>query len=201
MRKLKIIVKNLESAQTSLPYVSELGMVKLTFAEAMTLNETLSLEQLVTKYGQDRLLKEGEFYDGYLAVPYRMYMKIIKMRGCVHRIPEDEADNAGYCFMTKAIRDGKAWCVIDPDGPLREGKFVKVRTFADCSFLETIVKLRAGTDDLQDVNPKALNKSIQDKLMATVLSENKIVELTDDEDKVVHFYFMENYRHYFRRVL
>ncbi len=199
MRKLKIIVKNLESAQTSLPYVSELGMVKLTFAEAMTLDETLSLEQLVAKYGQDRLLKEGEFYDGYLAVPYRMYMKIIKMRGCVHRIPESEAERAEE-YLVQTIRAGKAWWIINPDN-LREGKFVKVRTFADCSFLETILKLRAGTDDLQDVNPKALNKSIQDKLMATVLSENKIVELTDDEDKVVHFYFMENYRHYFRRVL
>ena len=200
MRKLKIIVKNLESAQTSLPYVSELGMVKLTFAEAMTLDETLSLKQLVAKYGQDRLLKEGEVYDGYLAVPYRMDMKIIKMSGCVHRIPESEAEHAEE-YLVQTIRAGKAWWIINPDNPLHEGKFVKVKTFADCSFLETILKLRAGTDDLQDVNPKALNKSIQDKLMAAVLRENKIVELTDDEDKVVHFYFMENYRHYFRRVL
>lgn len=200
MRKLEIIIKNLEIYQTFLPYVSELGMVKLTFAEAMTLSGELSLEQLVAKYGQDRLLKEGEVYDGYLAVPYRrMDMKIIKMRGCVHRIPESEAEHAEY-FMTQVIREGKAWCVINPDN-LREGKFVEVRTFADCSFLETILKLRAGTDDLQDVNPKALNESIKGKLKAAVLCENKIVELTDDEDKVVHFYFMENYRHYFRRVL
>ena len=201
MRKLKIIIENLESGKAFLPQVSKLGMIKLTFVEAMTLTEDLSLEQLMAKYGQERLLKEGEVYEGYLAVPNRLNTEVIKMRGCVHRIPENEADNAEYYFITKAIRDGKAWCVIDPDGPLRKGKFVKVRTFAMCSFLDTILKLRAGTDDLQDVNPKALNKSIQDKLMATVLSENKIVELTDDEDKVIHFYFMENYRHYFRRVL
>lgn len=203
MKKLKIYPSALEIRNADLPVVSEVKAVKLTYEQAMTFDEaeTYTVEQLVAKYGEAQMLKVGEFYDGYVAMHYFWDSVIVaKLLGMICRIPVEDADN---CFfnsaLAKSIKNGEAWHVVYPlnDGGTCPGAFKYVYGFNGCCFAKITKDLKRQQGKLAGVDAQQMDATLKKKLVAALLTEDKVVELTDDEDLVLRAYAPDYYRKFF----
>lgn len=212
MKRLKINVDELVSERRQyfahiFPHQASVQLIKLTYDEAMTFDEPIldCGETPVDLYGQDRLLKEGEFYDGYALCTYKFcywHFTVVKMRGAISRIPPSEADKGIYGYAADEIRAGKAWRIECPpeNGQKRDWYFVNVLTFTNYSFSEMVEKIKDCSDELQDVDPHMLEENIRGKLVAALLTNEKVVTLTREEDMVLHARLERAYKRIFERL-
>ncbi len=203
MKKLKIYPY---AGHAAFPYSTKLEMVKITPEEAMTLDK-YSLpyfEDWTARFEPDRWLKEAEFYNGYLAVRYGSSAIVVEMNGIIHKVPAAEAETCTNACEAETIREGKSWRIVYPlpNGAVREGKFVIVKNLADYAFDEVVLYIRSLSGELKDVEPKAFNKTLHDKLTAGFLSYDRVIEVTAEEDRVLQVCLMRRmYESYFKPVL
>lgn len=202
MKKLKIYPSALEIRNADLPVVSEVKAVKLTYEQAMTFDEaeTYTVEQLVAKYGEAQMLKVGEFYDGYVAMWYPWYkVMVAKMVGMIRRVPVEAAKNCFFnSVMAKNIQNGQAWQVVYPlKRGASSGAFKYVWSFNGCCFAKITEHLKRQRGQLAGVDAKKMDATLKEKLVAALLTEDKVVELTDDEDLVLRAYAPDYYRQFF----
>lgn len=202
MKKLKIYPSSLEIRNADLPVVSEIKAVKLTYEQAMAFDETeiYTVEQLEAKYGETQMLKVGEFYDGYVAMWYPWYKVIVaKMLGMIRRVPVEAAKNCLFnSAMAKNIQNGQAWQVVYPlKRGVSSGAFKYVYGFNGCCFAKITEHLKKHQGKLAGVDVKEMDATLKEKLVAALLTEDKVVELTDDEDLVLRAYAPDYYRKFF----
>ena len=206
MKKLKIYPSALEIRNADLPVVLEIKAVKLTYEQAMTFNEaeTYTFAQLLAKYGENQRLQVGEFYDGYVAMTYPWNRAIVaKMLGVLRRVPAEVAKECIYnSTMAANITKGEAWQVVYPrkDGGFSDGAFKYVWSFNGCIFASLVERIKKNEGKLYGVDAKELDATLKRKLAAALLTEDKVVELTDDEDLVLRAYAPDYYRHFFAEV-
>lgn len=212
MRKLKFNVDQLVKERRQyfahiFPHEADVQLIKLTYDEAMTFDEPILDygETPVDLYGQDRVLKEGEFYDGYALWTYKFcywHFTVVKMRGAISRIQASEADKGIYGYTADEIRAGKAWQIVCPpeNGKKRDWYFVNVLIFTNCYFAEMVDKIKDCSDELQDVDSYKLDESLRGKLVAALLTDEKVVTLTREEDMVLHAKLGRAYKAIFERL-
>ena len=212
MRKLKFNVDQLVKERRQyfahiFPHEADVQLIKLTYDEAMTFNEPILDygETPVDLYGQDRVLKEGEFYDGYALWTYKFcywHFTVVKMRGAISRIPASEADKGIYGYSSYEIEAGEAWRIeeVSENGQKRGWDFVNVMTFTDYDFSEMVTKIQDCSDELRDVDPHKLDKVLRGKLVEALLTDEKIVMLTREEDMVLHAKLARAYKCIFERL-
>ena len=202
MKKLKIYPSALEIRNANLPVVSEIKAVKLTYEQAMAFDETgiYTVKQLMAKYGEAQMLKVGEFYDGYVAMHYPWDRVIVaKMIGMIRRVPVENAKDCLFnSTMAKNIQNGQAWQVVYPlkRGAI-SGAFKYVYGFNGCCFARIAEHLKRHQGKLAGVDANKMDATLKEKLVAALLTEDKVVELTDDEDLVLRAYAPDYYRKFF----
>ena len=210
MKKLKINVDKLVSERSPyfafiFPHQADVQLVKLTYGQAMTFADPRCDVTPFALYDRDSLLKEGEFYDGYALCFYKFFywhFTVVKMRGAITRIPPSEADKGVYGYTSDEIRTGKAWRIECPpeNGQKRDWYFVNVLTFMDYDFCAMVRKIQDCSDELQDVNPRELDEALRSKLVLALLTDEKIVTLTREEDMVLHAQLASDYKYMFERL-
>ena len=203
MKKLKIYPY---VGHAAFPYSTKLEMVKITPEEAMTLDRYSlpDFEDWTARFEPDRWLKEAEFYKGYLAVRYGSDAIVVEMNGIIHKVPAAEAETCTNASLAKSIREGKMWRIVYPliNGAVCEGTFVIVKNLADYAFDEVVAYIRSFSGELKDVEAKAFNKVLHDKLTAGLLSYDHVIEVTAEEDRVLQVCLMRRmYESYFKPVL
>ena len=192
MKKLKVIVSALEIHDSSLVLGKTLPIVKLSFEEAMRFKDHFqSFEELRDFYGSDKVLQEGEEYDGYVAVFYRFRTDVVAMKGLL------EKRNDAYLWgsdpdMKSAIEQGRVYFCTCYDGDVPYGgKFRYVWTFGDCRFASTISDLRTRRH-LSGEDPEKLSESLKQKVINAAIKDEKF-EVTESECLVLKTYL----GHYF----
>ena len=211
--KKKILVSALEIRNAVFPVSTEFKAVKLTYAQAMNFQSKFtSFEELLAEYGVNNQLKVGEFYDGYLAVcGYRF--EVVKMYGCIQRIPAHEACGILNYRLAEEIRTGKAWqCVYIAGERTCQGAFQYVWNFRDCTFGGHINQIKnymaknpqAYTEEEKNIyaslDAEKADEQLKNKLVSALLTESKIIELSEAENMVLKHYLGEYYRRFFAEV-
>ena len=213
MKKMKIFVSALEIRNAQMPVTDEFKAVKLTYKQAMDFQSKFtSFEELLAEYGASNQLKIGEFYDGYLAVcGYRF--EVVKMYGCIQRIPAHEACGILNYRLAEEIRTGKAWqCVYIAGEITCQGAFQYVWNFRDCTFGGHINQIKnymaknpqAYTEEEKNIyaslDAEKADEQLKNKLVSALLTESKIIELSEAENMVLKHYLGEYYRRFFAEV-
>lgn len=209
MRKitLKINPARLEIRPQQLPVGKEIRIFKISYSEAMNYSARYSsFEMLLAKYGEQSLLKEDEFYDGYALVVYPyIYPRVVKMYGKLQPIPPHEANSCFNANFAKIIRSGDAWKVVAEGGEY----FQYVWSFNDCQFARSIketqesIKKRPNTYNKQErevyetLDAVAVDATLKQKIVTALLTKDKIVELAEAENMVLRHYLGEYYYRFF----
>ena len=211
MKKLKISASALQIRIASLPVGKDLKVIKLTRSEAFGFNDFFSsFDDLKKKYGAQKVLHEGEMYNGYVAIVYgSRSVDVVYMYGRLLRIDPSEATICYNYMRAEVIRQGKAWEITTEDAvPC----FNYVWTFNNCRFdgearrLQEVVKDRilkrnyseADIDIIMSMDPECVSTSLKYKLEKALLSSESICELTESEDLLLRSYLGEElYRKFF----
>ena len=124
------------------------------------------------------------------------------MRGAISRIPASEAGKDIYVYSSYEIEAGEAWRIeeVSENGQKRGWDFVNVMTFTDYDFSEMVKKIQDCSDELRDVDPHKLDKVLRGKLVEALLTDEKIVMLTREEDMVLHAKLARAYKCIFERL-
>ena len=186
MRKIKVCPNLLELGGAELPYGDGLRVIKL-FPEQAALyrsDKEVTFDDLIKRYGQNRCLQAGEFYNGYAVVHYHFaHSELVRMRGILR--------------PTSA----KGWeCVMPLEkGQETRGFFDKMLTIADCRFAELI---KLGQDQQDDtlfcINGQKVDARLKEKLAKAFISEEHMIDVDEIEDYVLRQYFGEYYDRFFR---
>ena len=205
MKKLEIKPSALKIRRAQLPAVSEIKAVKLTYAQAMAFANIRSFDELITRYGSANQLKAGEIYKGYIAVFYPWgHSDVVYFNGYLQKLSPQEANGCVDYQYAQTIREGRAWVVLyqTSDGHICSGEFFYVWTFRDCRFAEEITRLQREKNLLTAINAEETDKALKDKLVNALLSDTKIVEVSDNEDFVLKYYLGVNsyYKAFFTEV-
>lgn len=208
MKKLEIFPSHLEIREAGLPFGENFCAVKLSPKQAMAFTEVgiRNFADLLERYGANNQLHVGEFYNGYMAAFFWWgHTEVIAMRGQIQRIdPKTPVGCIDYVYE-RAIRKGLAWECVYPlkDGKLIQGSCKYVWNFRDCTFARHIAW---GKDHdwpaYENLDADAIDKSLKDKLVIALQKEEKVVELTDEEDMVLKHYLGEcsYYKNFFVEV-
>lgn len=208
MKKLRIFPSCLEIRTAEFPLGKDFLAVKLSSKEAMAFSATdiRTFDDLISRYGANNRLRPGEFYNGYAVVSFWWgHTEVVSMHGIIQRIdPKTVVSGADYKFAD-AVRKGLAWECVYPlgEGRFGQGCFNYFWNFRDCTFARQIIwGQEHGWTGYENMNPEAIDKSLKDKIVSALQKEEKIVELTDEEDMVLRHYLGENsyYKSFFVEV-
>ncbi len=196
MKKLKVIVSALEIHDSSLVLGKTLPIVKLSFEEAMSFRDHFqSFEELRDFYGSDKVLQEGEEYDGYIAVFYRFRTDVIAMTGVL-----EKRNDANLWWsdpsMKSAIEQGRVYfCNYRYDSGLSAGKFRYVWTFGDCRFESTVQDLRSR-HYLPGEDPEKFSEALKEKVINAAIKDEPF-EVSESEYLVLRAYLGHYYDDFF----
>ncbi len=195
MKKLRIFPLRMEIRTADYPLGKDFYAVKLSPKEAMAFTAVNTFDDLLSRYGSNNQLRIGEFYNGYIAVFFWWgHTEVVSMRGQIQRIDPAAAAGCLNHSMADAIRRGLAWECLYPlgEGRFCQGAFNYFWTFRDCTFARQIVWGKEhGWTGYGNMKPEAIDKSLKDKIVSALQKEEKIVELTDEEDMVLKHYLGE----------
>lgn len=206
MKTLKIRVENLKYRKASLILGKSLRVVKLTPIQAAGFDDTsISFDELLEKYGKENLLQEGEYYEGYVAVYYRDWkIDVVYMNGCLEKDNDLDSFIWAQSHIREAVKTG-AYYRINP--PMfnnvkcfGEGAFQLVWNFNFCNFDGWARDLRIAKRLGIDIIPSDIDASLKEKLQNALTSEEKKVELTDEEYLVLWSYAPDYFRDFFSTV-
>lgn len=195
MKKLKVMVSHLEIHDASLVLGQTIQAVKLSFEQAMNFRDRFkSFEEMRDFYGSDKVLKEGEPYNGYIAVRNPFYTEIIAMNGFLEK-KTDAGLWADY-YTKSAVEQGHVYCCTYQyaTGP-GAGKFRYVWNFGDCRFADWANKLRK-LGYLNGEEPEELSEALKEKLIKGAIND-EICELTESEHHVLKTYLGTYYKDFF----
>ena len=175
MKKLKIIKEGLIEADLFLDPLENVKVFKLTEEQAFSygfFEEDADFNELVAKYGNDKILSEGEFYDGYAILYEERSNELIRMCGSVESFGEFEE------LPNLALNNAKLYqlCYENANDQETTGYAKYVRTFGNARF-EIVGNC---SDSLAD--------TLRQKLVEGAISGNTI-ELSDEEYRIIHEYF------------
>ena len=150
-----------------------------------------SFENMCAKYGAENILKEGERYNGYLAVYYASWkQEVVKMMGSLKlATPADLLGSLNFAAIN-AAKKGEYWLV---------DYFEYVWTFGDCRFQTHIEQLQKKPEELLRLglapiqgDPKQVSEDLKKKL-AESLKMSTYVDITSEEDTVLVTYLGVGY--------
>jgi len=197
MKKLKIYPASLEIRQATMPEGKEFKAVKISRQEAMDFKSSnfRTFEDLLNKYGANNQLGLGELYNGYAVVFYCWgRMEVVAMRGVIRRVDPKTPISCGNYHLAELVRKGLAWECVYPlgEGRFGEGGFNYFWTFRDCTFANDVIsKQEQGWPSYEGLNAEAIDKSLKDKIIYALQKDDKVIELTDEEDLVLKHYLGE----------
>lgn len=211
MKKIKIFPSALEIRIAEMPVADEFKAVKLTYDQAMSFQSKFtSFEELLTEYGIANRLQVGEFYEGYLAVyHWSGHVEVVRMNGLIRKIAPTVANGILNYRFAENIRAGLAWeCIyLTEDSSICLGCFNYVWTFRDCRFTYEVSRMKEvvgdkilqrsySSDDINRIvamEPEVVDEELKTKLVTALLTDEKIVVLSDDEDMVLKHYLGGSY--------
>ena len=196
MKKLKVMVSHLEIRDASLVLGQSVQAVKLSLEQAMNFRDRFkSFEEMRDFYGSDKVLKEGEQYDGYIAVRNSFCAEVVAMNGVLEKRNDAHLWQSNPDMKT-AIEKGFAYfCTYYHEKGRCAGKFRYVWTFGDCRFDDWANKLRK-LGYLNGEDPKELSETLKEKLIKGAIND-EICELTESEHHVLKTYLGTYYKDFF----
>ncbi len=199
MKSVKIKSDRLAFRDASLILGEKLKVVKISFEQAMAFrrNKFSSFEEMAAYYG-NQILKEGEFYKGYVAL-YRSYkQEVIYLDGILTKV---KSEGINEFFMPyhdiQAAKEGILWKIEYPANR-KQGSFRYVWNFGDCSFDAWITYLQ-GLGKLPKEDAEKKSEGIKEKLIQSLIT-NSSAELSDEEFLVVQSYAPDYFRLFFSEV-
>ena len=168
-------------ADADLFFGTELKAVKLTPEQAYNFEKLTSFEEMITKYGDINRLKEGEQYQGYIAIDYDYRQEVAYLDGQLSKISHYPGVNWDYI---RACKEGRLWTV--------DGIFKHVRTVRRCYFNNIIDELECKSKLCSELSSKGL----QDKIIEA-LCKDQLIMLTSDEELVLRHFFEVSFERWF----
>lgn len=168
----------LETRDADLRLGNTLHVIKLSPDQAMSFKQATSFQDLINIYGQKNVLKENEFYDGYVAVDHGYYQEVVQIYGKL--IKETNYINLKDCNLTDACKRGILWKVV-ADNCL-SGKFKYIWTFSDCPFEKASEHLA----EKMLISAEISAESLRDKVINSFINNENLV-INEDEAKVLQY--------------
>lgn len=175
MKKLKIIKEGLIETDLFLEPIENAKVFKISEEQAFRygfFEEDADFDELVAKYGNDKILAEGEFYDGYAILYEERCNELIRMCGSIESFGNFEE------MPNLALNNTKLYqlCYENANDQGTTGYAKYVRTL--------------GTSRFEIVGhcSENLANTIRQKLVEGTIS-GKPIELNDEEYHVIHEYF------------
>ena len=211
MKKIRILTSALEIRNAQMPVTDEFKALKLTYAQAMSFQSKFtSFEELLTEYGISNRLQVGEFYEGYLAVYYwGGHVEVVNMHGQIEKIDPAVASVVWDYRLAENIREGKAWQCVYPmsGGNVGVGAFRYVWTFSDCNFAQDIAWTQRNLNNVvvrnayppeviacyDSINAEQMDEQLKSSIIAALLTDERMVMLSDSEIMVLKHYLGEVY--------
>lgn len=196
MKKLKLFPNKLEIRDKSLALGNELRIIKVSFEEAMRFVNIEDWNTLIKKYGAKNILKEREYYDGYVVVYEQHITSVVRMNGYL----EKESNTAGIIdnSLIEKIEQGKYYRIVYPckDGGKAIGRFKYVWTFMDCSFASCARDSEFIKRALNGADENEIEARLKEKLVDGLLG-NWVVSLSKEENIVLKGYLGCYYEKFF----
>ena len=178
MKKLKIIKEGLIETDLFLEPIENAKVIKVSEEQAFSygfFEEDADFDELVAKYGNDKILAEGEFYDGYAILYEERCNELIRLCGSIESFGNFEE------LPNLALNNTKLYqlCYENANDKDISGYAKYVRTLGTSRF-EIVGQC---SENLAD--------TIRQKLVEGAISGNPI-ELNDEEYHVIHEYFLHS---------
>lgn len=168
MRKLRILRDGLAVSNVSAKLGNELKAVKLSFVQALHFKGRFtSFEEMLAQYGEQKRLKENEFYDGYVAIFFGCWCQSVAyLRGTV-------------CKKNTPAQDEYETVIQDKAGTF-PGIFANIWTANSCSFSDWIdvLKLHGKLD--KNTDSAAFDKKLKEEI-TDAAANNRPLRLTEEE--------------------
>ena len=186
-KTFSILPHRLQTRQASLFIGPELKAVKLTTEQGHTFKTLTSFEEILAKYGYINRLKEGEPYQGYIAIDYEGWQEVVYLKGHLSKASYSHSFDH---TIRKACAEGRLWQVTTGDNCA--GVFNYVWTFRDCQFNRVIDELENQGKLCSELS----SKELQDKII-DALCKNQYLEFTADEELVLRCYLGDYFKKFF----
>lgn len=191
MKKVSVRVECLNFKPANLVLGKSPKLFKLDFEQAVTF-QSVSLARMQKLYQPLRL---NEAYTGYVGV-YRSKGRgyVVYMDGLLQRVGQ-------YALVSSehldAALDGRLYTCVRNGyrGQYGLGQFDLIFTFGTCHFADWAKKLKSQKRLKKSVLPKAIDKSLKEKLMLSVQEETEVC-LTDDEAFVLETFLSDKFYRY-----
>ena len=202
MKNVKVRLSSLQTETIDVPLGKEFVAIKLTSQQAAEFNGSVlrTRDNMLSMYGKDNMLREGEYYKGYLAVYYRDgYIELVMMCGMMVRVSSQYTDCV-IGFLRDYIKDGMLWkCTGSKHNKLStEGYFARVSFVTNLDFCGFVCDAqKIGDARYLNLDAKAIDVSIKAKFTNAILTDDPNIELDDFEDMILHEYLKDYYQLYF----
>lgn len=175
MKKLQIINEALFENFHKNEVFDELKGIKLSEEQAFNFSlqdEEAEFDELVAKYGQENILEPNEVYEGYCLLCNETYNEVVKMRGSIEQLDDDDE------ITNIAINNRKIYklCYDEVD-EIKSSKDKEATGYAKVLFT-------FGTQIFEFLGTPEVAGSARKKLIEGAL-KGSTIELTDEENKVV----------------
>lgn len=187
MRKLRILRDGLAISRVSSRLGSELRAVKISFVQALHFQgHFTSFEEMLERYGEQKRLKEDEFYDGYLAIYYGCWNQSVAfLRGAIKRLGFPCCDE----FEARAQETSGDFL----------GIFVNIWTPLDCRIYEWIKVLQLYGKVSETTNAKALADKLKKAIIEAAVN-NSVLRLTEEEYLILLSFMADKFSQIFVEV-
>jgi hypothetical protein len=202
MKNAKIRLSSLQAETIDLPLGKELVAIKVSPQQVAEFDGSVlkTRDDVLSMYGTDNMLREGEYYKGYLVVYYMDgYVELVMMSGTMVRVSSQYADCV-IGFLSDYIKEGMLWkCTGSKRNNFSaEGYFARVSFVTNLDFYRFVCDAQKNGDDRYlNIDAKAIDVSIKAKLTNALLTEDPNVEFEDVEDMILHECLKDYYLLYF----
>ena len=202
MKNVEIRLSNLPTEVVDLPFGKKLVAIKVSPQQAAEFDRSTlkTCDDVLSMYGTDNMLREGEYYNGYLVVYYvDNYIELVLMCGTMVRVSSQYADCV-IGFLSDYIKERMLWkCIGSKHNNFSaEGYFARVSFVTNLDFYRFVCDAqKSGNDRYLNIDAKAIDVSIKAKLTNALLTEDPNVEFEDVEDMILHECLKDYYQLYF----
>lgn len=188
-KTFSLLPHRLQIRRASLILGQELRAIKITTEQGHAFKTLTSFDEMLAKYGYINRLKEGEPYQGYIAIDYEGWQEVVYLRGKLTKISPANSYIFDYS-LRKACAEGRLWQVTTGDNCTET--FNHVWTFRDCQFNRVIEELK----DQGKLCGELSSEELQDKII-DALCKNQYLEFTSDEELVLRCYLGYYFKKFF----
>lgn len=186
-KTFSLLPHRLQIRRASLILGQELKAIKITTEQGHAFKTLTSFEEMLAKYGYINRLKEGEPYQGYIAIDYGGRQEVVYLKGHLSKASYSHSFDH---TIRKACAEGRLWQVTTGDNCT--GVFNYVWTFRYCQFNRVIDELK----DQGKLCGELSSEELQDKIV-DALCKNQYLEFTSDEELVLRCYLGDYFKKFF----